>query len=118
MRGKAMGEGRRRLAHPAQSRCRPTPRPRTSAWATPRRRSQPIKTFEQKIRLALARAAAAARTTSMPSAADRATRSASSPTAPRGEAGWKYYEMDASHNPHITCPQDLMATLTKIMAET
>ena len=55
------GRRRRRLAHPAQSRCRPTPRPRTSAWATPRRRSQPIKTFEQKITARVARAAAAAR---------------------------------------------------------
>lgn len=36
----------------------------------------------------------------------------------KGDSSWKYYEMDASHNPHITCPQDLMATLTKIMAET
>ena len=33
----------------------------------------------------------------------------------KGDSSWKYYEMDASHNPHITCPQDLMATLSKIM---
>jgi hypothetical protein len=34
----------------------------------------------------------------------------------RSEAAWKYYEIDASHNPHITCPDMLMALLTKIMA--
>jgi hypothetical protein len=32
-------------------------------------------------------------------------------------AAWKYYEIDASHNPHITCPQDLMALLTRIMTD-
>jgi hypothetical protein len=35
----------------------------------------------------------------------------------KSEAGWKYYEIDASHNPHITCPQDLMALLTRIMTD-
>ena len=34
----------------------------------------------------------------------------------RSEAGWKYYEIDASHNPHITCPDVLMALLSRIMA--
>ena len=34
----------------------------------------------------------------------------------KSEAGWKYYEIDASHNPHITCPEVLMALLTEIMA--
>ena len=34
----------------------------------------------------------------------------------KSEAGWKYYEIDASHNPHITCPDVLMALLTEIMA--
>ena len=32
-----------------------------------------------------------------------------------GEAGWKAYEIDASHNPHITCPDALMKLLTDIM---
>ena len=34
----------------------------------------------------------------------------------KSEPGWKYYEIDASHNPHITCPDVLMALLTEIMA--
>ncbi len=34
----------------------------------------------------------------------------------KSEAGWKYYEIDASHNPHITCPDVLMKLLSEIMA--
>jgi pimeloyl-ACP methyl ester carboxylesterase len=85
------------------------------AWAIPRRRPQPIKTFEQKIRLQS--------TGPMPPRqyiyakrsgpgdvfgqfAERARR----------EAGWSYHEIDASHNPHITCPDVLMALLSQIMA--
>jgi pimeloyl-ACP methyl ester carboxylesterase len=89
--------------------------PEDVAWASPRRRPQPIRTFEQKIRL-----------------------EAKGPMPPRhyiyakkngpgdvfrqfgerakSEAGWKYWEIDASHNPHITCPNVLMALLTQIMA--
>jgi len=33
----------------------------------------------------------------------------------KSDSGWKYYEIDASHNPHITCPDALMALLTRIM---
>ena len=34
----------------------------------------------------------------------------------RSEAGWTCYELDTSHNPHITCPNEFMTLLTKIMA--
>ena len=34
----------------------------------------------------------------------------------RSEAGWTCHELDTSHNPHITCPNEFMALLTKIMA--
>jgi pimeloyl-ACP methyl ester carboxylesterase len=115
MRGKAMGEG-------AGWRIPPNPMPPDTApedvaWATPRRRSQPIKTFEQKLRLA-------SREPPLPRAYIYAKRSGPGDTfrqfadRAKGDPSWKYYEMDASHNPHITCPQDLMATLTRIMAET
>ena len=30
------------------------------------------------------------------------------------ESGWRYFELDASHNPHITMPQTLMELLEKI----
>ena len=32
----------------------------------------------------------------------------------RKEPGWAYKELDASHNPHITCPQTLMEMLSDI----
>ena len=87
------------------------------AWASGRRRPQPIKTFEQKLRLM-------SREPPLPRAYIYAKRSGPGDTfrqfadRAKGDSSWKYYEMDASHNPHITCPQDLMATLTRIMAET
>jgi hypothetical protein len=28
--------------------------------------------------------------------------------------GWRYFEIDASHNPHITAPQALLDLLAKI----
>jgi hypothetical protein len=30
------------------------------------------------------------------------------------ESGWRYFEIDASHNPHITAPQGLLDLLAKI----
>lgn len=92
----------------------PDTAPEDVAWASPRRRPQPIKTFEQKIKL---------------QAKDAPPRhyiyaKRSGPGDPfrqfgdraQSEAGWKYYEIDASHNPHITCPNELMTLLGKIMA--
>lgn len=34
-----------------------------------------------------------------------------------GAAGWPVYEMDASHNPHITVPEELASLLERIAAE-
>ena len=42
--------------------------------------------------------------------------SASSATRAQAEPGWKYYELDSSHNPHITCPEALRDLLLRIMA--
>jgi hypothetical protein len=113
MLGKAKGEGGgwRVPAMPMP----PDTAPADVSWATPRRRSQPLKSFEQKIRLQstepLPRHYIYAKKSGPGDVfrqfADRA----------KSEAGWKYYEIDASHNPHITCPQDLMALLTRIMAD-
>ena len=33
------------------------------------------------------------------------------------EAGWHYFEIDASHSPHVTAPEVLMELLQKIVAE-
>jgi hypothetical protein len=77
-------------------------------WAASRRLAQPIRTFEQKLQLS------------------------SRPPPPRGyiyclrrppqdvfgqfaspakAEGWRYAEMDASHNPHITTPLELRDVL-------
>ena len=81
MRGKAMGEG-------GGWRIPPNPMPPDTApedvtWATPRRRSQPIKTLRAEARGSPRASRRCRAPTSMPSAADRATRSASSPSAPK-----------------------------------
>jgi pimeloyl-ACP methyl ester carboxylesterase len=33
------------------------------------------------------------------------------------ERGWRYYEIDASHSPHVTAPDALMTLLEKIVAD-
>ena len=113
MRGKAMGEGGgwRVPAMPMP----PDTAPEDMTWATPRRRSQPLKSFEQKIRLQSS-------TELPPRHYIYAKKSGPGDVfrqfgeRAKSEAGWKYYEIDASHNPHITCPQDLMTLLTTIIA--
>ena len=59
------------------------------------------------------RARNAALSTSMRRRPASATTSASSISA-RQREGWKTYEVDASHNPHITNPQALLAILNEI----
>ena len=92
----------------------PDTSPEDLAWTAPRRRPQPIKTFEQKIRLESK--------TSPPRHYIYAGRFRPGDVfrqfaeRARTEPGWKCHEIDASHNPHITCPNLLMATLTQIMA--
>ncbi len=114
MRAKATSEG-------AGWRIPPTPMPPDTApedvdWAMPRRRPQPIKTFEQKLRLASQDAPPprayiyAKRVGAGDTFRQFAERAASEP-------GWTLHEMDTSHNPHITCPHDFMALLSRIMAE-
>lgn len=82
------------------------------AWAAPRRRPQPVKTFEQKLRLHRGEPA-------MPrhyiycakhtpddrfrQFYDRA-----------GREGWSRYTIEATHNPHITVPDTLAELLDRI----
>jgi len=35
----------------------------------------------------------------------------------KSERGWRYYEIDASHSPHVTAPETLAALLQAIVAE-
>ena len=92
----------------------PDTSPEDLAWASPRRRPQPIRTFEQKLKLESKEAPP-------PRHYIYATRNGPGDvfrqfsTRAKSEAGWKSYELDCSHNPHITCPDALMALLTRIM---
>jgi pimeloyl-ACP methyl ester carboxylesterase len=82
------------------------------AWSVPRRMPQPIKTFEQKLRLhhgelTLPRHFIYCKRCPPDDRFrqfyDRARRE-----------GWGHYEIDASHNPHITAPEALAALLDGI----
>jgi pimeloyl-ACP methyl ester carboxylesterase len=84
------------------------------AWAAGRRLPHPIRTFEQPVRLA-GQAAPPPRSyiycrrigpvDVFRQFAERAHRE-----------GWRTFEIDASHNPHITAPRALLELLTRIMA--
>jgi pimeloyl-ACP methyl ester carboxylesterase len=83
-------------------------------WLTERRVDMPIKCFETRLKLS--------GEPSMPRSYIYATRVTPAdmfgPFArrARSEAGWKYYEIDASHSPNVTAPDALMALLQKIVA--
>jgi pimeloyl-ACP methyl ester carboxylesterase len=91
----------------------PDTTPEDVAWASPRRKPQPIKAFDTKLKLS------------------------AEPTAPRTyiyckrarpddnfrqflerakRERWKTYEIDASHNPHITAPNLLLGILKEVAA--
>ena len=92
----------------------PDTAPEDAAWAVPRRRPQPIKTFEQKISLQSQYAPPRHYIYAKKNGPGDVFRQFGDRA--KSEAGWKYFEIDASHNPHITCPDVLMALLTEIMA--
>jgi pimeloyl-ACP methyl ester carboxylesterase len=83
-------------------------------WLSPRRIPQSISCFEMKSHLAGA--------ITVPRDYIYCTRT--SPADPfrrfaeraKSEEGWRYHEMDASHSPHVTGPDDLAALLERILA--
>lgn len=91
------------------------PPPDTSAedleWITPRRLHQPLKTLEQPLRLTQGPLTLprhfilCTKSETFRRYADKAK-----------TAGWPVYELDASHNPHITAPEELAALLETIVA--
>jgi pimeloyl-ACP methyl ester carboxylesterase len=96
----------------------PTP-PDTSPadveWLTARRVDMPIKCFETKLKLQ-------GGALTLPRSYIYATRITPADTfgpfaaRTRSAAGWRYYEIDASHSPNVTAPEALMALLQKIVA--
>lgn len=82
-------------------------------WAMPRRVPQPVKTFATPIRLS--------GTTPPPRTYIYCRRAAPGDPfrqfAERAQReGWGYFELDASHNPHITMPEELASLFNKIVA--
>ena len=85
------------------------------AWAMPRRMPQPVRTFEQKLRLHNGEP-------TLPRHYIYCTRH--TPEDRFGQfherakrEGWGSYEIDASHNPHITAPEVLAGLLDGIAAQ-
>jgi len=97
----------------------PTPPDTSEAdvkWIAERRLPQSFKTFETPLRLSAADIA-------LPRSYIYCKRIApGDPFRPfaeraKSEAGWRYYEIDASHSAHVTAPEALAALLQKIVAE-
>ena len=107
---RTQGDGWRVPANPMP----PDTTPQDFAWATPKRVMQPARTFEQAIVLTGAAAA-------LPTAYIYCTRPGPGDVfrqfaeRAKTEPGWKYFETDASHNPHITVPQELMRILHSLL---
>jgi pimeloyl-ACP methyl ester carboxylesterase len=115
-----VGEHGRKMRQAADDgwRVSPNPMPPDTApsdveWAAPRRMPQPIKTIASPVRLTgknlPPRTYIYCKRTPpgdpFRQFAERAKRE-----------GWTYYEIDASHNPHITVPEQLAALFNKIAA--
>ena len=82
-------------------------------WALPRRMMQPIRAFEQPLRLtgAVERLRRTYVYCSRPAPGDGFRRFYE---RAKTEPGWRHHEIYASHNPHITTPQELAAMLDGI----
>ncbi|OGT78186.1 MAG: esterase [Gammaproteobacteria bacterium RIFCSPLOWO2_02_FULL_52_10] len=80
-------------------------------WCEPLRRHQPVRTVTQPVRLRQD-------TPPIPRTYIYCTRSDTfQQFARRAQVeGWDYHEMDSSHNPHITLPEELAALLNEIAA--
>ena len=96
----------------------PTPEDTPQAdleWLTARRVDMPIKCFETKLKLRGGKL-------TLPRSYIYATRITPADTfgqfakRTKNEAGWRYFEIDASHSPNVTEPEALMALLEKIVA--
>jgi pimeloyl-ACP methyl ester carboxylesterase len=89
----------------------PDTAPADAEWASPKRMPQPVKTIATPIRLqgknppprAYIYCQRAGPGDPFRQFAERAQRE-----------GWPYFELDASHNPHITMPDELAALLNRI----
>ena len=97
----------------------PTPPDTSQAdleWLTERRVDMPIKCFQMPLKLHGGKLA-------LPRSYIYATRITPADTFGRfakrakSEPGWRYFEIDASHSPHVTAPEELMKLLERIVSE-
>ncbi|PAY03988.1 MULTISPECIES: alpha/beta fold hydrolase [Bradyrhizobium] len=93
----------------------PDTSPADVEWLSARRVAMPIKCFEQKLLLNRGE-------TNLPRSYIYATRIPPADTfgqfaeRTKHEAGWRYFEIDASHSPNVTAPEALMALLQEIVS--
>jgi hypothetical protein len=83
------------------------------AWAAGRRMPHPLKCFEQPLRLTSPAPPPRSYIYCRRARPDDVFRQFLQRA--QRESGWRHFEMDASHNPHITIPQELMALLQEIV---
>ena len=83
------------------------------AWAASRRLPHPLKCFEQPLRLTNAAPPPRSYIYCRRARPDDVFRQFAERA--QRESGWRYFEMDASHNPHITVPTALLAILKEIV---
>lgn len=106
--GAAAGDGWRVPANPMP----PDTPPDYAAWAAPRRMPQPMKCFEQRLTLS----GRPLPQRSYIYCKRIPPQDVFGQFAARAKAeGWRYAEMDASHNPHITAPEELRDVLQAMM---
>ncbi len=91
----------------------PDTSPEDVAWAAPRRKPQPIKAFDTKLELA---AEPSAPRTYIYCRRARPDDNFRQFLERAKREGWKTYEIDASHNPHITAPDILLGILQEVAA--
>ncbi len=110
--GVASGDGWRIPPNPTP----PDTPPGDVEWLNARRVNMPIKCFETKLKLQHGE-------TKLPRSYIYCSRKeagkdpfAQFATRLKSEAGWRYFEMDASHSPNVTAPEELMAVLEQIVA--
>jgi pimeloyl-ACP methyl ester carboxylesterase len=110
--GVKAGDGWRAAPNPTP----PDTQPEDAKWIAERRLPQSIKCFEQPLRLGNGES-------KLPRSYIYCTRVAPGDNfrrfAERAKAGrgWRYYELDASHSPHITAPDALASLLNRIAAQ-
>ena len=91
----------------------PDTAPEDVEWASARRKPQPIKTFEAKLKLS---AEPSAPRTYIYCKRARPDDNFRQFLERAKRENWRSYEIDASHNPHITAPDMLMKILGEIAA--